>query len=242
MPARIHCHQPLSDASSIELVGDSARHIQVLRMQPGDAVTLFTGRPGEGEWDARITAMTRSSVSVDLVTHRLIERENRVRVHVAVAVPANDRMDTLVEKATELGVTSLTPLLAQRSVWKTSSDKAARKVEHWQGVANAACEQCGRNTVPVIHPLQSLETWLQSAGWHVNSARWIAHPSGLEPAGLQATQSGEHWVLIGPEGGWSDNEVELAQQRGFQSLDLGPRILRTDTAVWAAIWTLNQVA
>lgn len=241
MPARIYCDLPLAPSLTVELPSDSVRHVQVLRMQPDDLITLFTGRAGEGEWDARIVRMTRSSVHVEIVVHRLIERENLAQIHVAVAVPANDRMDTLVEKATELGVSSITPLLAQRSVWKSSADKVQRKVEHWQGVAIAACAQCGRNTVPTIHALQTLGAWLDSAPWQNNASLWIAHPNLSTLACHEQSSHLEHWVLIGPEGGWSDAEVEWASQRGFQSLSLGPRVLRTDTAVWAAVWNLSSL-
>lgn len=250
MTHRIYCPLDLSLATklpySLTLTEQSARHIQVLRMQPKDTFILFTGQAGQGQWVACIEAMGRNTVEVTLLEHQLLEKENKVAIHIAVAVPANDRMDTLIEKATELGVSSLTPLVSQRSVWKAEPQKAIKKIAHWQGVAIAACAQCGRNTVPFVYPCTSFEAYLfDHAQQAAQEQYWIAHPlvdGHTNDLALFSVQAQSHRILIGPEGGWTDEEVKKAQEANYQFLSLGSRILRTDTAVWSALWLLNAKA
>ena len=172
---RFHCPLPLHTDASLELPAGAARHVQVLRLQPGDAITLFNGEGGE--WTATVEHMGRSDVRVRVGKHHAIEREAALAVHLAVSLMANERMDWLLEKATELGVASIQPLLAERSVLRLSGERAAKKQAHWQGVAVAASEQCGRNRVPVVHDIQPLGKWLSglSAG-AVNAdghCRWV---------------------------------------------------------------------
>ena len=147
---RFYCPSPLATGLALSLPPGAARHVQVLRLQPGDAITLFNGEGGE--FDATVTRMGRSDVEVDVGAHHTIEREANRAVHLLAGITANERMDWLVEKATELGVASITPLVAERSVLKLKGERAEKKLAHWQGVAVAAAEQCGRNRVPPIHP------------------------------------------------------------------------------------------
>ena len=156
---RFHCPVDLAAGFEIELPAGAARHVQVLRLQPGDAITLFGDSAG-GEWDASITHMGRSSVRVQATKHHPTEREAPRAIHLLAGITANERMDWLVEKATELGAASITPLLAERSVLKLKGERADKKLAHWQAVAVAACEQCGRNRVPLIHAASSLADWL----------------------------------------------------------------------------------
>ena len=146
---RFHCPTPLATGAELELPPGAARHVQVLRLQPGDALTLFNG--DGGEFDASVLKMGRSDVQVRIGAHHPIEREAPRAVHLLAGITANERMDWLVEKATELGVASITPLVAERSVLKLKGERADKKIAHWQAVAVAACEQCGRNRVPVVH-------------------------------------------------------------------------------------------
>jgi 16S rRNA (uracil1498-N3)-methyltransferase len=237
------------------LPAGAARHVQVLRLQPGDSITLFNGGPGwdagnarnqpGGEFDATITRMRRSDVGVRIGAHHPLEREPLRAMHLAVGMPANDRMDWLVEKATELGVASIQPLMTERSVLRLSGERAEKKVGHWQSVAIAACEQCGGNRVPLVHPVLGLAAWLKAqpataqAGALLLSLRAgtrslqvaidaIAPPDGNTPP-LKLT------FLSGPEGGLSTTEEDAALAQGFAPVTLGPRVLRAETAALAAL-------
>ncbi|HMX11670.1 MAG TPA: 16S rRNA (uracil(1498)-N(3))-methyltransferase, partial [Burkholderiaceae bacterium] len=159
---RFFVDTPLGEARRLELPPTAARHVQVLRLQPGQPLTLFDGRGGE--WAARVTAMGRQSVAVELLTHDPIDRELPLNVTLVAAMPANDRFDWLVEKATELGVSTIVPVLTARSVLKLAGERAQRKQAHWQGVAAAAAEQSGRTRVPAIGEVQPLQAWLRDGG------------------------------------------------------------------------------
>jgi 16S rRNA (uracil1498-N3)-methyltransferase len=217
--------------------------VQVLRLQPGDAITLFNHGPDwdgldkhqGGEFEATVTQMGRSNVQVQIGKHHAIERENTNAVHLAIGMPANERMDWLVEKAVELGVASIQPLMTQRTVLRLSGDRAAKKQNHWQSIAVAACEQCGGNRVPVIHPVMNFDTWLeQNQKLHravlslqqgsVALKKWSA-PSMKEPS----------LFLCGPEGGLSPAEEAAAIAQGFAPVSLGARILRSETAALTAL-------
>ncbi|MEY4236001.1 MAG: hypothetical protein RLZZ454_1259, partial [Pseudomonadota bacterium] len=166
---RFYCPAELRTGLTLELPPGPARHVQVLRLQPGDAITLFNHGPDwdgldkhqGGEFEATVTQMGRSNVQVQIGKHHAIERENTNAVHLAIGMPANERMDWLVEKAVELGVASIQPLMTQRTVLRLSGDRAAKKQSHWQSIAVAACEQCGGNRVPVIHPVMNFDAWLE---------------------------------------------------------------------------------
>lgn len=234
---RIHCPAPLASGVSLALPAGAARHVQVLRMQPGGALTLFNGEGGE--FDATVTHMGRSDVQVEVGAHHAIEREAPHAVHLAVVMPANDRMDWLVEKAAELGATSIQPLQAARSVLRLQGDRAAKKTQHWQAVAIAACEQCGRNRVPLLHAVRDLSAWLaQPAAADAGQRLLLSLRAGAQ----DLRQVGAHsavTLLNGPEGGLTPEEEELAVAAGFSPLTLGPRVLRAETAPLAALAALN---
>src|SRR5256885_1094404 len=149
---RFHCPIALRSGADIDLPPGAARHVQVLRLQPGDGITLFEGRAGEGfsggEFEATVLRMGRSDVAVRIGAHHAVEREPLRPVHLLAGITANERMDWLVEKAAELGAASITPLVAERSVLKLKGERAEKKLAHWQAVAVSACEQCTRNRVP----------------------------------------------------------------------------------------------
>ena len=236
---RFHCPVPLTPGEEIALPPGAARHVQVLRMQPGDAITLFHGSidgPG-GEFEATVTRMGRSEVLARIGTHHAVEREAARAVHLLAGITANERMDWLVEKATELGVASITPLLAERSVLKLKGERADKKLAHWQAVAVAACEQCGRNRVPTLHPAQTLADWLQAPPQDGQRLLLSLRP-GTQP--LHAAAPGHTGLvfLSGPEGGLSGTEEDLALAHGFAPVTLGPRVLRTETAPLAALAAL----
>jgi 16S rRNA (uracil1498-N3)-methyltransferase len=232
---RFHCPTPLTTGLAFSLPAGAARHVQVLRMQPGDVITLFNGEGGE--FDATVNRMGRSDVEVEVGTHHAVEREAARSVHLLAGITANDRMDWLVEKATELGVASITPLVAERSVLKLKGERAEKKLAHWQGVAVAAAEQCGRNRVPPIHPAMTLTEWLKKSA---PGERWVLSLSGnTQPVPRQASQA-PVTVLSGPEGGLSPGEEGTALAAGFAPVSLGPRVLRAETAPLAVLAVCAQ--
>jgi 16S rRNA (uracil1498-N3)-methyltransferase len=227
---RFYCPAPLQTGLALSLPPGAARHVQVLRMQPGDVITLFNGEGGE--FEATVIRMGRSDVDVEVGAHNPVEREARRAVHLLAGITANERMDWLVEKATELGVASITPLMAERSVLKLKGERADKKLAHWQGVAAAAAEQCGRNRVPVIHAAVSLNDWIKKASL---GQRWVLSLSqGTQPL-AQMTGDAVVTVLSGPEGGLSPAEEACALAAGFVSVSLGPRVLRAETAPLAVL-------
>ena len=177
---RFYTPQALTTGSELALDAASARHVQVLRMQPGGALTLFNGQGGE--FAAQVTHMGRSEVQVLIGTHDGVEREAPRAVHIAIGMPANERMEWLVEKATELGAASIQPLMTERTVLRLSGERADKKQAHWQAIAVAACEQSGRNRVPVVHPVMTLNAWL------AQRARTAA-VAGAQAAGAPLAQS-----------------------------------------------------
>jgi 16S rRNA (uracil1498-N3)-methyltransferase len=234
---RFFCPEPLQPGLRLALPPGPARHVQVLRMQPGDALRLFDGRGGE--YEARVEQMGRSDVRVEVQAHHAIECEARVAVHLAIGMPANERMDWLVEKATELGVASIQPLLAERSVLRLAGERAEKKQAHWQGIAVAACEQSGRNRVPAVHAVRPLAAWLAGqaqAGVVLSLRPGTQAVAALAGAGAGA---GEFTLLSGPEGGLSTAEEDAAIARGWQPANLGGRVLRAETAPLAALALLT---
>jgi 16S rRNA (uracil1498-N3)-methyltransferase len=230
---RFHCPELLAAGQSLRLPASAARHVQVLRLQPGAAITLFDGRGGE--WRALVQRMGRSDVDVLVETHEAVEREARRSLHLAIGVPANERMDWLVEKATELGAASIQPLVVQRSVVRLAGERAARRQAHWQGIAIAACEQCGRNHVPPVREVMDLTGWL-AAQRSASGTRWVL--SLDDQAQEVAASSGESdacTLLSGPEGGLTREEENAARAAGFLPLSLGPRVLRAETAPLVAL-------
>jgi len=231
MPLRLHVDAPLATGSELALPAGAARHAQVRRVQPGDTLQLFDGRGGE--WAAVVSAMSRQSVDVRIGERIVVDSELPVRVTLAIGVPTNERMDALVEKATELGVAALQPLMCERSVLRLDGERAERKRLHWQAIAVAACEQCGRATVPVVEPVRVYAGWLAQLA--APGARLLL---SLDPAAapLHTLAAGTTLTsLSGPEGGLTPGEEAAARTAGFVPLGLGPRVLRADTAPLALL-------
>ena len=232
---RFHCPVPLALGQDLDLPAGAARHAQVLRLQPGDTVTLFNGEGGE--WEATITRMGRSDVAVRVDSHQPLEREAPRAVRLALGMPANERMDWLVEKAAELGAAAIDPLVAERSVLRLSGERAAKKQGHWQAIAVAACEQCGRNRVPAVGLPQDLARWLAALSHDGPRLVLSLDPDARPLAECIAGAPGDAPVLLlsGPEGGLSPTEVQAAKAQGFQPVTLGNRVLRAETAPLAAL-------
>jgi 16S rRNA (uracil1498-N3)-methyltransferase len=236
--ARFHCPLPLHTGDVLSLPPSAARHVQVLRMQPGDGITLFNGQGGE--FAATVTRMGRSDVEVLIGLHSPTEREAACAVHLLAGITANERMDWLVEKATELGAVSLTPVIAERSVLKLKGERAEKKLAHWQGVAVAASEQCGRNRVTRIAPAETLAAWLAQHPASTGLRLVLSLSSGTQPLRTAVQGHSDVTLLSGPEGGLTAGEEALALAAGFVPVTLGPRVLRAETAPLAVLAALTM--
>lgn len=234
MTARLFLDAPLAVATEVTLPPDVSRHAQVLRLQPGDALRLFNGQGGE--WQAEVLSMGRQTVMVRIHQPLACDRELPRPVTLALGMPANDRMDALVEKATELGVHTIQPLMCERSVLRLSGERAAKKVAHWQAVAIAAAEQCGRTRVPHIAPIQTLAAWLAGLNESTVPApgRLILSLGDAKPLSERLSvllpTAQPICLLSGPEGGLSPAEESRARDQGFLPTSLGARVLRAETA------------
>jgi 16S rRNA (uracil1498-N3)-methyltransferase len=240
--ARFYCPLPLVSGQVVDLPPTAARHVQVLRMQPGHTLTLFNG--DGGEFSAEVQHMGRSEVRVVVGEHRAVECEAAVQVHLAVGMPANERMDWLVEKATELGVHRITPLMTERSVVRLTGERADKKQAHWQAIAASASEQCGRNRVPVMDAPERLDAWLARQTSPADEVRGVlslhASTQPLQALHAGAGVSPSAWVLLsGPEGGLTDAEDAAARAKGFAAVSLGERVLRAETAALGALALLT---
>ncbi len=229
---RVFVDQAIAPGAELSLGANATRHVQVLRLQPGAMLALFDGLGGQ--WTAQVQRIGRREVVVRAGHHVAVERELPRRVTLALGTPANERMDGLIEKATELGVAVIQPLLCERSVQRVAGERAERKAAHWRAVAVAACEQCGRNLVPEVAASVSLLDWLGRGEVAADdrcllsldaSASWPP----ARPVGRAVS------VLSGPEGGLSSDEQAAARLAGYRPFTLGSRVLRADTAPLAAL-------
>jgi 16S rRNA (uracil1498-N3)-methyltransferase len=225
---RLYIDAPLAEGLSLALPPEAVRHAQVLRLQPGAELTLFNGQGGE--WSARIDSMGKRAVQAQVLAHHAVERELPIGVSLAVVMPAGERMDFLVEKATELGVAAIQPLMSERSVLRLADERAEKRRAHWQAIAVAACEQCGRNRVPAVEAPLALSAWLASLPARTpNEIRWLLGWREATPW-RGAGDSARVRVLSGPEGGLTDAEEAQARAMQFEPVCLGARVLRADTA------------
>jgi 16S rRNA (uracil1498-N3)-methyltransferase len=237
---RFYCPAPLQPDALLSLPAQAARHVQVLRLQPGQALTLFNGEGGE--FAATVTQMGRSEVQVRIGAHQPLDRAPCRAVTLALGMPANERMDWLVEKATELGVSGLQPLMTERSVLRLSGERAEKKMAHWHSVSVAASEQCGGNRVPQLQPVSTLAAWLAQLPVTGGGARLLL---SLQPPCQALRHVAAQWapdlpitLLSGPEGGLSPAEEAAALAHGFVAVSLGQRTLRAETAALAALAAL----
>lgn len=237
---RIYFPQAIPAHGECRLASDKAHHLlRVLRLQAGDAVTLFDGRGAE--YAATVARVARTGVTLNVGERTGVDRESPLAVTLAQAISSGERMDYTVQKAVELGAACIQPLASERSVVRLDSARAQKRGAHWQAVAIAACEQCGRNRVPPVAPVMQLRDWL---------ATFAAPASGvgivLEPGAQLALRELEKpyaavTLLAGPEGGWTQRERGDAERAGFLAVRLGPRVLRTETAAIAAIAAMQAL-
>lgn len=227
--------QPLTIATQYTLSDDAANHVgRVLRMQVGDALQLFTG---DGHlYSAVITTVTKKSVTVEVTDQQLVANEPPVAVHLGQAISRGDRMDFVLQKSVELGVSSITPLFTERCGVKLSGERLEKKVQQWQKIVIAACEQSGRTRVPKVHHPVTLAAWFADLE---PALRLTLDPYAQRPLREMELVDQKVQLVIGPEGGFTEDEVALTAAHDFIPVKLGPRVLRTETAALAALSVLQ---
>jgi 16S rRNA (uracil1498-N3)-methyltransferase len=227
---RIFTSQPLASQATIVLDEKASHHLhKVLRMQEGRELTVFNGQGGE--YPAVITTIQKKQLALQLGEHLAVERESPLHLELAIGISRGDRMDWVLQKATEMGVSKITPLFTARTEVHLSGERLAKKQQHWQQIITSACEQCQRNRLPELSAAQDLSSWLASC---TSELRFVLHHRDSQ--GLSKTLNADQVaLLIGPEGGLTETEIEEAQAAGCAPLTLGPRVLRTETAPLVAI-------
>ncbi len=235
---RFYCPEALSPGAHIDLPEPVARHaVRVLRLPPGASVVLFDGRGGQ--YEARIEQIEKNRVGVSLGPWLDVECESTLAVTLIQAVQSGDKMDFTIQKAVELGVAGIVPVDSRRSVTRLSGERAAKRMAHWQGVAESACEQCGRNRVPQVASLEKLENWLARPAPDAGLRLILAPDAEFALADLPPARQVQ--MLIGAEGGLDPQEIRAAKEAGFQAVRLGPRVLRTETAALAALAAMQAL-
>jgi 16S rRNA (uracil1498-N3)-methyltransferase len=227
---RFHLDLPLRAGSTCTLTEDAAHHaVHVLRVREGDEVTLFNGRGGE--YRARVASIDRLKVGIDLLAHDPVERESPLQVTLVQGVSSGERMEFTIRKAVELGVAEIRPVLAAASVARPKGERAASRQAHWQKIAISACEQCGRNQVPAVHPLIEARDYRAEG----DAARILLSPASQVTFSKSIGKSSLSFVIAaGPEAGFSPDEERVFAGQGFLPVRLGPRVLRTETAAIVA--------
>lgn len=237
--SRLYIDQLIHANTLLDIGGDRAHYIsRVLRLRIADQLTLFDGEGGE--YPAQIDSISKRSVQVTVGSHLDVDRESQLSIHLLQGLSRGDRMDMVVQKATELGVAAVTPLITDHSVVKLSGARALKKIAHWRGIGASACEQCGRNVLPRIEQPTSFREWL-GANVGDNRRRLILNPYASDTLRSCDDLVGPVVVLIGPEGGFSEVEYGLAEDTGFGAISLGPRTLRTETAALAVMTGLQTL-
>ncbi|WP_228028208.1 16S rRNA (uracil(1498)-N(3))-methyltransferase [Chitinibacter fontanus] len=222
---RFYVDQPLVLGAQFDLPEAVARHVQVVRMQPEEVITVFNGQGGE--YQARISSMGKKTVTVELTAFARVDRESTLQLTLVQAVSASDRMDYTVQKAAELGVTVFQPVISQYCQQRYSGERAEKRLAHWQGIAASAAEQCGRTQLMQIRPIVTFAQFLAAS--NDSELKLLMCPTGAVHHSALPARAQSVTVLVGPEGGYSAEEDSLAIASGYTSLILGPRIFRTET-------------
>jgi 16S rRNA (uracil1498-N3)-methyltransferase len=236
---RIFTDQPLHVGSEILLPEQAGEHVaRVLRLERGHPLILFNG---DGrECDARLATLAKRSVTAEITEVRNVDRESPLSVTLAQSIARGEKMDWILQKATEVGVARIVPLVTERTEVKLDEDRAERRLAHWTSVIAGACEQSGRNRLPLLEPPQRLDRWLGSLGENA-AIRLALLPEGdLQLRQLPAMEHGA-LLVVGPEGGFSEHDIAMLTQGRFRGLRLGPRTLRTETAGIAALAALQAL-
>jgi 16S rRNA (uracil1498-N3)-methyltransferase len=238
MNTRLFVSGPLINGAEIELDGDRARYLgKVLRARAGDRLRIFNG---DGpEWPATIQSLGKNRVILKLGDGFDAGTESALKTHLVQGISRGERMDFVIQKATELGVKRITPVLTEYGVVKLNGDRAEKRRDHWQKIAASACEQSGRTRVPLIDSPLPLKSWFGSKTDKVD-AELILAPNAQMPLTHIAAPATKVCILIGPEGGFSDIEYDDANAAGFTAVSLGPRVLRTESAALAALAVMQS--
>ncbi|UXI69367.1 16S rRNA (uracil(1498)-N(3))-methyltransferase [Tahibacter amnicola] len=237
---RIYVPQPLSDGDIVHLPEQAGEHLaRVLRLEAGHPLVLFNG--DGGEFTARLASLAKRSVTAQVLEARAADRESPLQLTLAQGVARGEKMDWILQKATELGVSRIIPVVTERTEVRLDEERAERRLSHWHQVIASACEQCGRNRLPQVTPPIKLAAWAGQLGADP-AARYALLPEGDQS--LASITSLPHGAIltVGPEGGFSDQDEAILRNAGFKGLRLGPRILRTETAGIAALAALQAIA
>lgn len=236
---RFYCPPPLPSGAHCELPPEAAHHAsRVLRLRVGDAVQIFDGQGNA--LDATLHAINGKRVLLGNLKTCMATPESGLHIVLAQALCSSEKMDWVVQKATELGVAEIIPIQTQRSVAKLAASRADKRARHWHNVAVAACEQCGRNDLPLLQAPQEMGDWLRGMR-NGGGDKFILLPGGAGRLSARPRPQGEVTLLVGPEGGFSADEADFSQQCGFVPIVLGPRVLRTETAALAGIAALQTL-
>ncbi|MGQ7951284.1 16S rRNA (uracil(1498)-N(3))-methyltransferase [Providencia huashanensis] len=232
---RIYHPEPLKTNMTISLGDDATNHVgRVLRMTAGQKLELFDG--SNQTFDAEITEATKKNVYVRIVDSRIDDRESPLDLHLGQVMSRGEKMEFTIQKSVELGVNIITPLLSERCGVRLEGERLAKKLQQWQKIAIAACEQCGRNRIPEVRPVQTLEDW---CGEDDGAFKVNLHPRATESINTLPTELKKVRLLIGPEGGLSADEIAMTANYQFTDILLGPRVLRTETTALTAITALQ---
>ena len=239
MSTRLFVSGALINGAELELDGDHARYLtKVLRVRVGDQITVFNG---EGpEWPASISRVSKNAVGLELGESFDACSESPLKIHLVQGISRGERMDFVVQKATELGVKRISPVLTEYGVVKLNPDRAEKRRQHWQKIAISACEQSGRTRLPLIDTPMPLKNWLGAKPRAVDAELILAPHASVPLASVSRPQT-KVCVMVGPEGGFSDNEYGDAEGSGFNAVSLGPRILRTESAAIATLAVMQAL-
>ncbi|AKJ41191.1 16S rRNA (uracil(1498)-N(3))-methyltransferase [Pragia fontium] len=232
---RIYHPEPLTITSDLALSDDAANHVgRVLRMQTGQQICLFDG--SNFVFDAEITQTDKKQVRVKVTEQRLEDLESPLNFHLGQVISRGEKMEFTIQKSIELGVNTITPLISERCGVKLDKERLEKKVQQWQKIAIAACEQCGRNRIPQIRPVMNLEAWCAEPEQGI---KLNLHPRASQSINTLSLPVKDIRLLIGPEGGLSQEEIDMTARHHFTDILLGPRVLRTETAALTAIAALQ---
>jgi len=238
---RVYQNTPLEEGALLELEKEAVHHLlHVLRMKSGDRITLFNGQGNE--YEAELEIPRKSQVMCRILKMKEVNRESSLPLHLVQGIARSGPMDFALQKAVELGVHSITPLLTQRSHVSLKPSQWEQKIHHWQKVLISACEQCGRNTIPRLNPIISFPEWI-AKNKEISSVKIFLCPQGTIPLReVDVSKNLPIEILVGPEAGWSEEEMEMARQAQCLPVSLGPRILRTETVPIVVLGTLQMLA
>lgn len=231
---RFYEPQQLTENANITLSDDATQHIRVLRLSVGDNITLFNGQGGQAL--AQLSDVQKRTCQATILSFQATDNESPLHLHLGQVISRGDRMEFVIQKAVELGVNEVTPLISERCGVKLNAERMAKKQQQWQKIAIAACEQSGRNIIPTIHETQTLAEW---SACHIDCCKLTLHPRAKHSINTLPSDIKHVRLLIGPEGGLSDDEISLTESLNFTETLLGPRILRTETAALTAITALQ---